>query len=308
MMNPRGAVPASLVHESPVKSAPEISTAALANSDKGVSSFIIRRKAAVIAAAIAVVILGILLFILLMSKKSATTEAGTTSTVTATLKPPPGMLIVRGGKFMMGTDDPTARAEWAPLHEVEVADFFLDQKEVTNREYQEFVKSGYPPPPHWKEREYEPGEGDLPVTNITWDDANAYAQFRNKRLPTEAEWEYAARGKEGRIYPWGNDWDPKKSNSKSDPRNKPVNVGSYIEGKSWCGAFDMAGNVAEWVEDEYRNYANSKALPQPAGMRIFRGGAFSADKEELKSYVRWAMNPSSYKAYLGFRCAKDVAK
>lgn len=276
-------------------------------SIKQILPFGIQNRTALIALA-ALAILGVILGIYFLSRteKGVTTEAGTTPTTTDAIKPPPGMLLVRGGKFMMGTNDAVARDEWKPAHEVEVADFFLDKDEVTNREYQEFVKSGYPYPPHWKGGEFEPGEGDLPVTNITWDDAKNYAQFRNKRLPTEAEWEYAARGKENRLYPWGNDWDPKKSNSKADERKKPVNVGSYIEGKSWCGAFDMAGNVAEWVDDEYHNYPQSKAPSQPPGLRVFRGGGFNLDKEEIKSYVRWAVAPSSQFPYVGFRCAKDI--
>jgi eukaryotic-like serine/threonine-protein kinase len=276
-------------------------------SIKQILPFGIQNRTALIAVA-ALVILGVILGIYFLSKKGITTEAVTTPTTTDALKLPSGMVLVRGGKFMMGTNDAEARDVWKPAHEVEVADFLLDQKEVTNIEYQEFVKSGYPAPPQWKEGDFEPGEAFLPVTNVTWDDAKAYAQFRNKRLPTEAEWEYAARGKENRIYPWGNDWDPKKSNSKDDARKKPVNVGGYTEGKSWCGVFDMAGNVAEWVEDEYKNYPGSTAPTQTPHIRVYRGGAFNADKDELKSYVRWADLPSFHAFHLGFRCAKDLPK
>jgi len=282
-------------------------TEEIPHSTKWLLPFGIQRRTAVIAVA-ALVILGVILGIFLLSKKSVTTEAVTTPDNTSSLKPPPGMVLVRGGKFMMGTNDATARDVWKPAHEVEVSDFFLDKYEVTNKDYKQFVDSGYPAPPHWKDGQFEPGAADLPVTNITWDDAKAYAQFRNARLPTEAEWEYAARGKENRIYPWGNDWDPKKSNSKADERKNPTNVGGYTEGKSWCGIFDMAGNVAEWVEDGYKNYPGSTAAAQTAGMRVYRGGAFNADKDELKAYVRWADLPSFHALHLGFRCAKDLPK
>ncbi|HKQ08996.1 MAG TPA: bifunctional serine/threonine-protein kinase/formylglycine-generating enzyme family protein [Blastocatellia bacterium] len=281
-----------------------------ANSTAAATSLpeLVKRYRLLAMAIAAVLVLGAVLGIYLMTRKSVENVPGPAPTPT-TPPPPPGMLLVKGGKFLMGTNDARAPEEWKPAHEAEVGDFYIDKYEVTNREYQEFVKSGYPPPPQWTQGEFEPGEGDLPVTNVTWDDARAYAQFRNKRLPTEAEWEYAARGQENRIYPWGNEWDPKRSNSKADGRNKPVNVGSYTEGKSWCGAFDMAGNVFEWVADEAKNYPGSKAaLPRGELLRVFRGGSFKDEKEYLKTFVRWTVQPSAHYDHLGFRCAKDIPR
>jgi len=210
---------------------------------------------------------------------------------------------------MMGTDDPIAKAEWRPGHSVAVQDFYLDLNEVTNEEYDRFVKeTGYPTPAHWKAGEYEPGESKLPVTYVSWDDARSYAEWARKRLPTEAEWEYAARGSEGRVYPWGDGWSPAFSNSKEDGRNHPVAVGSYLNGRSWSGVNDMAGNVAEWVADDFKPYPDSSAQPQTKRLKVFRGGAYNLTKAELMTYVRWADEPNKKYAWVGFRCAKDVAR
>jgi eukaryotic-like serine/threonine-protein kinase len=222
---------------------------------------------------------------------------------------PAGMLRVPGSTFRMGTDDVKAKPEWRPAHDEPVDEFFLDVNEVTNEEYERFVReTGHPAPPHWKEGEYEPGDTKLPVTYVSWDDARAYADWAKKRLPTEAEWEYAARGGERRVYPWGDEWSPSFSNSKEDVRNHPVAVGSYPNGRSWCGINDMAGNAAEWVADDYKPYLGSTAQPQAKKLKVFRGGAYKLSKDELMAYVRWADEPNKKYDWLGFRCAKDVPR
>ena len=244
---------------------------------------------------------------------------------------PPGMTLVRGGSFMMGTDDPNARPEWKPSHQMTVEDFYLDVNEVTNEEYDRFVKgTGISPPTTWKSGEYEPGDSKLPVTGVSWNDARLYADWVNKRLPLESEWEYAARGSEGRIYPWGDEWSPASSNSKEDERKRTVAVGSYPSGRSWCGINDMAGNVAEWVDDDYNPYTGSTAQGQTKSLKIFflaptlqaddirivpqkrlkmfRGGAYLLTRNELRTYVRWFDEPYKTFDWVGFRCAKDVAK
>lgn len=260
-----------------------------------------RRLYALIAVAIVVLATAIALSI---SRSPATRPTGPTPTPT-----PPGMVKVRGGTFKMGTDNAGAKAEWRPSHEESVTDFFLDVNEVTNEEYQRFVKErGYPPPQNWKDGEYEPGDGNLPITYVSWDDARAYADWAKKRLPTEVEWEFAARGTENRTYPWGDDWSLTFSNSKEDGRERPRTVGSYPSGRSWCGVNDLAGNVAEWVADDYKPYEDSKAAPQTKRLKVFRGGAYQLTKDELMSYVRWADEPTKKYAWLGFRCAREVRK
>jgi len=244
------------------------------------------------------------------------TRSSPTNTVATNAAPaaaatgtPPGMVRVAGGTLKMGTNDSSAKAEWRPVHDVIVNDFFLDANEVTNEEYDRFVKeTGHPAPPNWTGGEFEPGDTKLPVSYVTWDDAKAYAEWARKRLPTEAEWEYAARGPEHRVYPWGDEWSLACSNSKEDGRNRPRAVGSYPNGRSWSGVNDMAGNVAEWVEDDFKPYPNSSAPTQSKRLKVFRGGAYNLTKDELMTFVRWADEPNKKYVWVGFRCAKDAVK
>jgi eukaryotic-like serine/threonine-protein kinase len=220
---------------------------------------------------------------------------------------PPGMVLVKGARFTMGTDDPSAPAEWRPAHSVPVQDFYLDQTEVTNEDYFRFVRqTGHAAPPHWKEGNFPKGAAKLPVYNVSWFDAKAYAEWAGKRLPTEAEWEYAARGTDNRIYPWGNQWYDELSNSGEDKRGEPVAVGSFPRGASPSGIFDMAGNVAEWVGDDFALYAGSTAKPLP-GYKVYRGGSYKFPKAQLVTFARWTEVPTERLAYVGFRCAKDVS-
>ena len=230
---------------------------------------------------------------------------------------PEGMVLIKGSAFKMGTDTPlvidtvknTVDYAASPTVETNVADFYLDQYEVTNEQYQQFVKqTGQAAPKGWSGNDFPPGEGKFPVVNVTWKDANAYAEWAGKRLPTEAEWEFAARsGGQSRSYPWGNDWSDKLSNSKEDGRGGAMPVGSYPGGATNDQVFDMAGNVSEWVADDFKPYPNSQQPPDP-GNKCYRGGAFNAPKERLKTTFRWWDFPNLSYDYLGFRCAKDVAK
>lgn len=271
-------------------------------------------------AGLAVVALAIAIFavtkLLPSGTNSANANASNTNTTTTNNKPPGGMVLVRGGKFKMGTDTPASSDEndASPAHEVEVKSFYIDAREVTNEEYFLFInKTGRKAPSNWVNGEPDPGETQLPVTNISWDEAKEYAESIGKRLPTEAEWEYAARGTKGSIYPWGDNWDPKCSNSKEDqdPATgkgfKPVAVASYINCPSWCGAYDLAGNVAEWVDENFKPYENSKATPPKSrDLKVYRGGSYSTSKDELKTYLRWYFPSYTRKFFIGFRCAKDA--
>ncbi|MGH9761874.1 MAG: SUMF1/EgtB/PvdO family nonheme iron enzyme, partial [Blastocatellia bacterium] len=223
---------------------------------------------------------------------------------------PPNMVLVPAGSFMMGSDDPSAHKEWKPAHQVPVKAFYMDVYEVTNEDYATFVRNtGHPAP--WPSAQPPPGGARLPVTNVSWLDANEYAKWAGKRLPTEAEWEYAARGSESRIYPWGNDWSQYLSNSGDEKIGAPRAVGSYPRGASPFGIYDMAGNVAEWVGDDYKPYPGSPAPPVTPnspeyGTKIFRGGSYAFPHAQEVSYARWADTPTAKYPYLGFRCAMDA--
>jgi serine/threonine protein kinase len=219
---------------------------------------------------------------------------------------PPGMVLVQAGNFNMGTNSPSAPPEQKPAHGTEVSPFYMDVYEVTNQDYSRFVReTHHAPPSDWPNGSYDPQKAKLPVVYVSWIDATAYAEWAGKRLPTEAEWEYAARGHDGRIYPWGNDWSANYSNSAEDDKKQPVAVGSYPSGVSWCGVYDLAGNVSEWVADEYKPYPTSTAKPDP-GFKVYRGGAYSIHKDQLVCTYRFWDLPNRTEKFLGFRCAKNA--
>ena len=158
---------------------------------------------------------------------------------------------------------------------------------------------------------FDPDIANLPVTGVTWLDADAYASWKGKRLPTEAEWEYAARnGDEGKLYPWGNTWMPGYANvGRGADVKKPVSVGSYQNDKTtrW-EVFDLAGNVSEWVKDNFRSYDNKPS--QNDQLKVYRGGHFTDPPETAMATYRWydkADTPTQQTLQItGFRCAKDV--
>lgn len=244
------------------------------------------------------------------------TPASTTTT-SADPKPvptpqaPPGMVYIPGGKFIMGNNASADDFE-KPEHERQVAPFFLDKTEVTNEQYAQFVQeTGHPPPLNWKgQKTFPPGTAKLPVAEVSWDDAQAFAKWAGKRLPTEVEWEYAARGVDRRLYPWGNEFDPAKLNAGRDIsqiKDQRRQVGSF-PGESPFGLLDMAGNVSEWTESGYDLYPGSQAVvkPQFQPLKIVRGGCFADDARKTMS-TRRLMNERTFRDLsTGFRCAKDV--
>lgn len=217
---------------------------------------------------------------------------------------PVGMVSIPGGEFMMGRND---RSDYErPAHPVKVEAFFIDQTEVTNTDYAEFVRQmRKQPPSHWTNGNFAPAEDRLPVVNVNWYDAREYCESKGKRLPTEEEWEFAARGKENLLYPYGNQWDQRFSNAYESQFRKPQAVGSYPNGASPFGVLDMAGNVAEWTASDYKPYPNSPAAPQ-AGQKIIRGGSFANPAEQQTATDRYFNLPNRTFEYIGFRCAKDA--
>ena len=181
--------------------------------------------------------------------------------------------------------------------------FFIDQYEVTNEEYRQFVEAtDYPPP--WNRRQYVPGTGSLPVVNVTWFDAQAYAKWAGKRLPTETEWEYAARGTDRRLYPWGNDIDASRANIAESQFNALADVGRFSKGNSPFGVLDMAGNVAEWTDSDSFRYPGSQGTPKPG--KIVRGGSFRASKVYAMTTTRTAVLGDRALPDVGFRCALNA--
>jgi formylglycine-generating enzyme required for sulfatase activity len=223
----------------------------------------------------------------------------------------PGMAFVEGGRFMMGRDN--ALVDESPAHPVEVKSFFIDIYEVTNEDYAKFVQATnrLKLPQGWENGSYGPGEGGRhPVVGVTWNDANAYASWIGKRLPTEEEWEFAARGQTGFLYPWGNEWAPGLANA--DGAAALAEVGKF-SGKSPFGLFDMVGNAGEWTASEFRAYDGGRLSPGYSGLKNLksvRGNGFDAKKEEATAVSRFGWRATGAEDYsiIGFRCAKDVGR
>jgi eukaryotic-like serine/threonine-protein kinase len=220
--------------------------------------------------------------------------------------PPPGMVKIPAGEFKMGRDDGDEYER--PAHLVKLPAFFLDEKEVTNEQYAAFVRTtGEKPPKHWVNGNYPDGKANYPVVYVDWKAASDYCGWRGKRLPTEEEWEYAARGTDGRLYPYGNKHQPQFSSAaKSLTEPGVLNaVGSYPMGASPFGVFDLAGNVAEWTGSAYRPYPNSPAT-EADGTKVVRGGSFRNLAEQQTATGRYSYRPNYSDDFVGFRCAQSM--
>ncbi len=225
---------------------------------------------------------------------------------------PAGMVLVSGGSFTMGGDEQLFGSEkfTSPPHEVSVKPFFMDIYEVTCEDYKKFIDAtGYAPPKNWNGKNYPPGEAKFPVTNVNWDAANAYAKWSGKRLPSEAEWEFAARSTDGRLYSWGNEWKDGMANA-NNVKKGMVEVGTY-KGASPFGIYDLIGNAWEWTSTTLEPYPNGTLPKVKADMefKIIRGGAWGSDPETATATRRGfygARNENSYEN-TSFRCVKDVS-
>ena len=211
------------------------------------------------------------------------------------------MVFVPGGKFLMGTDELASAGDEdeRPLHEVEIADFYIDKYPVTNRQYYQFVLSdGYKPQGNWQ-KYFEPGTADMPVRGVSWDDANAYCRWAGKRLPTEAEWEKAARGEDGRLYPWGDEW-----SSDILPRGA-LNYRLVLNQKvaSPYGALAMVGVLWQWTASAWAAYPYD---PEATGsVKVLRGGAYSNGRNIIRCANRYPEESSVGFNTFTFRCARD---
>ena len=234
------------------------------------------------------------------------------------IPPVQDMVLIPSGEFAMGSniDDVhgSADVDEFPQRAIWVDDFYIDAHEVTNAQYKVFIDSmKVEAPPKWVDGNYGIGEDGLPVISITWDEAAAYAKFVGKRLPTEAEWEKAARGTDGRQYPWGNAFDRTRANN----GDHLVPIMSYPLGVSPYGIYDMAGNAAEWVDAPYEPYPRGKeVLPRDiperrdvykADRRVYRGGSWNTFPKFLRCANRESTSPNKRWVYIGFRCVMDPA-
>jgi len=220
------------------------------------------------------------------------------------------MILLPEGDFIMG-DNSIRNA--APAHTVAVRSFYIDRLEVSNRHYREFcgtTRRPSPAAPSWDSQYFTKDE--YPVINVTWEDARAFCESAGKRLPSEAEWEKSARGTEFPLVVWGNWRLPGLANIKGPEPGRPSLRGSFTADVSPFGILDMAGNVQEWVADDYRLYEGNpaKLSPEESDRRVLRGGSFAVFPEQLSPSWREAVaanaGPSKLSA-VGFRCAADVS-
>ncbi|TDJ57892.1 MAG: formylglycine-generating enzyme family protein [Nitrospina sp.] len=231
-------------------------------------------------------------------------------------KAPPGMVYVPEGYFQMG--DSSSEAEDAkPMHFVYTSAFFIDQYEVSNLEYQNFMEATqHPPPLYWEDEHFN--KPDHPVVGVSWFDAMAFARWKGRRLPTEAEWEKAARGNDARLYPWGEKWSKGfvlhfvNVFGMEDQYEFTAPVNYYPSGSSPFGVISMAGNVWEWCLDWYDKdyYRISPELnpegPPPAAekkMKVLRGGSWVNSIDGVQVIQRSRNLPTSKKTIYGFRTA-----
>jgi iron(II)-dependent oxidoreductase len=222
---------------------------------------------------------------------------------------PEGMVLVPAGWFRMGEDD--GRASNQPAHSVYLNAFAIDRTEITQAAFAQFVAATDAPLKSWSESEGNPND---PATGVVWREAEAYCRWVGKRLPTEAEWEKAARGEDGRRYPWGDVWEAERCNTADSGRGRVMPVGSLPRGASPYGALDMAGNAAEWVAD-YFDAAYYTIAPDhnPTGPNIvvdhgLRGGSWASPSEHAQTFFRDSSHSVEPNPRLGFRCALSVQK
>lgn len=223
-----------------------------------------------------------------------------------------GMVFIPGGAFTMGYDK--RHPDEGPAHTVTLPGYYLDQYEVTHREYKIFVEETKRPfPDHWVQGRYPSGKDEHPVNFVTWYDAHDYCQWMNKRLPEEEEWEKAARGVDGRLFPWGNTFDPQKANTPQSKMGDTTPVGHFPEGKSPFGLYDMGGNVWEWTHSwaaAYPGNPRPKAHYYTGGYRVLRGGSwvdcsFYRCGISAFTFNRGYFKPETQNRGFGFRCAKS---
>ena len=216
------------------------------------------------------------------------------------------MRLVPAGPFTMGSDDEKA-GDAKPAHMVTLADFYMDVYEVTRIRYKECVASGVCSEASVPSINMFYASPDYPMSSIDWNQSKTYCEWRGARLPIEAEWEKAARGTDGRTYPWGEGFDSSYVKLEPDAKGDYLSkVGSYEKGKSPYGMYDMAGSVWEWVSDPLTVYPGNQGDHSyyRETDRVLRGGSwYFPDRGALSSWFRYASPPEVIEGSFGFRCA-----
>jgi gamma-glutamyl hercynylcysteine S-oxide synthase len=272
------------------------------------------------------------LAVLFLIMISVTTLVEESKAITAV---PEDMVLINAGGFTRGVDNTKGGnfSDEAPAKMIYLSSYYLDKYEVSNAKYTEFIiATDHPAPAYWDHRKLN--QPNQPVTGVNWFDANTYCHWANKRLPSEAEWEKAARGPAGSIYPWGNKLDYSKANfakGKSGQKYITDSVDAHSDGASYYGVYNMAGNVFEWVQDWYSsNYYSTDETRNPIGpkskfkksidtisaktepdlkKKVIRGGSWFAPAQSITTTHRFWNDPinNSYGVGLGFRCAQSLA-
>jgi len=272
------------------------------------------------------------LTILFLIMVSVTILAEESKAITAV---PEDMVLINAGGFTRGVDNTNGDnfSDEAPAKMIYLSSYYLDKYEVSNAKYTEFIiATDHPAPAYWDHRKLN--QPNQPVTGVNWFDANTYCHWANKRLPSEAEWEKAARGPAGSIYPWGNKLEYSKANfakGKSGQKYITDSVDAHADGTSYYGVYNMSGNVFEWVQDWYSsNYYSTDETRNPIGpksqskksietikakteadlkKKVIRGGSWFAPAQSITTTHRFWNDPinNSYGVGLGFRCAQSLA-
>jgi formylglycine-generating enzyme required for sulfatase activity len=227
----------------------------------------------------------------------------------------PEMVLIPAGEFLMGSDprvDKEAYDDEQPQHALYLPDYYLARTPVTNAHYAAFVQAtGHEQPRHWEGGKPPGGKEDHPVVNVSWHDAVTYCRWLAEvtgqpyRLPSEAEWEKGARGRDGRIWPWGNWSGAKRCNSEEGGKWNTTPVGAYPRGASPYGLLDMAGNVWEWTRSLFKDYPydpeDGREDLEAEGLRVLRGGSFYDNERYARCAYRYRYHPNYFERIGGFR-------
>jgi formylglycine-generating enzyme required for sulfatase activity len=221
-----------------------------------------------------------------------------------------GAMVVQvpAGKFLMGSAEGVGEPNERPQHEVDLPAFMIDKNEVTWRQFLKFAVAEdevHPPTPVWGKLE------NYPISFVLFEEAKAYCEWAGARLPTEAEWEKAARGTDGRVYPWGDKWDSSRCNTISGGMHRPEPAGSLPACVSPYGVLDMVGSVQEWTSDQYRDYPYTMeqhfdSAASRSSSYIMRGGGWMSQPSWTRISFRHKRSSTSRLMDHGFRCAQDV--